>query len=158
MNLKGIRTLLAMAFAGMVYAPVMGQDGEKKLDSIRKDQAAIKGKWKVTHLVDDGKESHDHDIQKVFMINGDDGSWSLVADGKLIAKGPSAINPTAKPKTIDFHIVEDNGKRVDFQGIYELGATKRKLCFAPKDKGRPKSFEAPKGTGNILVEFEKVKD
>ncbi|MFM8933979.1 MAG: TIGR03067 domain-containing protein [Gemmataceae bacterium] len=151
-----VRALVVFSLPGIFLAQLQAQVGDKKAEAIRQDHAMIQGKWKVTRLIDDGKESHDHDLHKIFVINGNDGSWSLVADGKPIAKGPSNIDPTAKPKTIDFHIIEANGKRVDFQGIYELGAIKRKICFASRDKGRPKTFEAPKGTGRILVEFEKV--
>ena len=153
-----VRGLLAFSLAGILLAQLHAQEGDKNAESIRQDRAMIQGKWKVTRLVDSGKEAHDHDLQKIFVINGNDGSWSLVGDGKVIAKGPSTINPAAKPGTIDFHIIEDNGKRVDFQGIYELAARKRKLCFAPSEKGRPKGFEAPKASGNFLVEFEKMKD
>lgn len=153
-----VRSLVAFSLPGIFLAPLHAQVGDKNAEAIRQDHAMIQGKWKVTRMVDSGKEAHDHDLQKIFVINGNDGSWSLVGDGKVIAKGPSAINPAAKPKTIDFHIIEENGKRVDFQGIYDLGASKRKLCFAPKEKGRPKAFEAPKDSGSILVEFEKVQD
>lgn len=153
-----VRALVAFSLPGIFLAQLHAQVGDQKAEAIRQDHATIQGKWKVTRLIDDGKESHDHDLQKIFVINGNDGSWSLVGDGKLIAKGPSTINPADTPKTIDFHITDENGKRVDFQGIYDLGASKRKLCFAPKVKGRPKAFEAPKGSGRILVEFEKVRD
>lgn len=130
-------------------------DKDEKAEAIRRDRELIQGKWRVVHLVDDGKVSKPNDVFKVFIENGKDGSWSLMADGKVIAKGPSTINPDSKPKTIDFYIIEDNGKRVDLQGIYELNQRSRKLCFAAKEKGRPKVFEAPKGSGNILLELER---
>lgn len=135
--------------------PLYGQD--PKEEAMQKDRKLIQGTWKVTRLVDSGKVAHDHDLQKVVVINGDDGSWMLVADGKEIAKGPSTFDPTGKPKTLDFHLVKDDGGKEFFLGIYELGATQRKMCFKHKAKGRPKGFESTKEGGEILVEFERDK-
>ncbi len=150
--------VMAITLIAMMAVGGLSQGNDQKADFIRRDRAMIQGKWRVVLLVDDGKVSKPEDASKVFVVNGNDGTWAMFADGKAIAKGPSTIDPTATPRTIDFHITEDNGKRVDFLGIYELGTSKRKLCFAPKDKGRPKAFEATKASGNILVEFEKMKD
>jgi len=132
---------------------VLAQD--QKEEAIRKDRKVIQGTWKVTRLVDAGKEAHGHDLQKVFVINGDDGSWALVGDGKEIAKGPSTFDPTGKPKTLDFHLLKDDGSKEEFLGIYELGENKRKMCFNHKAKGRPQGFASTKEGGEILVEFER---
>ena len=148
---------------GLLMALVMGGwtgragADEPPTDAVRKDRKAIEGTWKVVLMVEDGKQSKPEDASKVFVVNGDDGTWSLHADGKVIAKGPSTIDPLAKPRRIDFYIQEENGKRQEFLGIYEMGDMKRKLCFAPSAKGRPGDFESKKGTGYILVEFERIK-
>lgn len=155
MRLSFMHAAFCLVFIGLTAAPLPGQD--QKEEAILKDRKLIQGTWKVTRLVDSGKEAHAHDLQKVVVINGDDGSWALVADGKEIAKGPSTFNPAANPKTLDFHLIKEDGGKDKFLGIYELGATKRKMCFNHKAKGRPKGFESTKEGGEILVEFERDK-
>jgi uncharacterized protein (TIGR03067 family) len=85
-----------------------------------------------------------------------DGTWSIHTDDKVI-KGTSTIDPTKKPKTIDFTPTEGDGKGELHLGIYELGEKTRKLCFAPPGKDRPTEFSSMAGSEQILVTFEREK-
>ena len=74
---------------GLLIALVMGGltgragADEPPTDAVRKDRKAIEGTWKVVLMVEDGKQSKPEDASKVFVVNGDDGTWSLHADGKV---------------------------------------------------------------------------
>src|SRR5258708_101522 len=76
--------------------------GDAKDAAIKKDRKKIEGTWRVVALVVDGDKAMAEDAKKFMVINGSDGTWSLHSEDKETNKGTSTIDPTKKPKTIDF--------------------------------------------------------
>ncbi len=130
---------------------------DAKEAAIKKDRKQIEGTWRVIELVIDGNKSTEEDARKLTVVNGADGTWILRDEAREINRGTSTINPTKKPKTIDFAVTEGDGKGNQHKGIYELSKKTRRLCFAPGGKKRPTEFSSPSGSGIILVTFERVK-
>lgn len=126
-------------------------------EAIKKDRKLIEGTWRVVALEIDGNKSVEEDARKLTVVNGSDGTWSLRSEGNEISKGTSTIDPTKKPKTIDFTPTEGEGVGQKYPGIYELGEKTRKLCFAPTGKGRPTEFSSIPGSEHILVTLEREK-
>jgi uncharacterized protein (TIGR03067 family) len=111
----------------------------------------------VVALEVNGTKSMEEDAKKLTVVNGSDGTWTLCSEDKEISKRTSTIDPTKKPKTIDFTVTEGEGKGNQHLGIYELGKITRKLCFAPPGKERPTEFSSTPGSEDILVTFEREK-
>jgi uncharacterized protein (TIGR03067 family) len=130
---------------------------DAKDEAIKKDRKMIEGTWRIVALEVNGNKSSDEDAKKLSVVNGPDGVWSLLSEGKEVAKGTNSFDPTKKPKTIDFTITEGGGKGNVHLGIYELGEKTRKLCFAPTGKDRPTEFSSTAGSEHILVTFEREK-
>jgi uncharacterized protein (TIGR03067 family) len=130
---------------------------ERDDQAVKQERKTYEGTWKVTGLQIDGNQASADDAKKITVVNGDDGTWSIRVEGKEVAKGTSEIDPTKKPKTIDFTPSEGSEKGKTFQGIYELEAERRRLCYAPSGKERPTEFSSNPGTGHVLVTFERVK-
>jgi uncharacterized protein (TIGR03067 family) len=128
-----------------------------KDDAIRKDRLRIAGTWLVTSLNLDGQLARDEDARKLQVVNGTDGTWKLLSEGQEVARGISTFDPTRKLKTIDFTITEGGGQGNRHLGIYELGETTRRLCFAAPGRERPTDFSSKPGSEQILVTFERVK-
>jgi len=126
-------------------------------EAITKDRKQIEGTWRVVALEVNGNKAGDEDARKLTVINGSDGTWSLLSEAKEISKGTSTFDPTTKPKTIDFLPTEGGGKDNSYLGIYELGEKTRKMCFAPPGKPRPTEFSSISGSEHILVTFEREK-
>jgi len=126
-------------------------------EAIKKDRKQIEGTWRVVALEVNGNKAKEEDAKKLTVINGSDGTWSLHDEEKEISKGTSSIDPTKKPKTIDFTPTEGAGTGNQYLGIYELGQKTRKMCFAPPGKGRPTEFSSMPGSEHILVTFEREK-
>jgi uncharacterized protein (TIGR03067 family) len=59
------------------------------------------------------------------------------------------------PKSLDFTPTEGDAKGQLFLGIYELGEKNRRMCFAPTGKERPSEFSSSRGSGHILLTFER---
>ncbi len=143
--------VLLTAIAAIVSA------GDTKDDAIKNDRKQIEGTWRVVAVEVNGNKATEEDARKLTVVNGSDGTWSLISEGKQISKGTSTIDPTKKPKTIDFTPTEGEGKGKQHLGIYELGKNTRKMCFAPPEKERPNEFSSMPGSEHILVTFEREK-
>ena len=149
-----MRITLALVLGLAFCLTVAARAGD---DAIEKERKLYRGTWKVVSFVLDGKEVAESDANKLIFINKADGAWSALADGKEISSGKSDIDPTQKPKTIDFMPTSGVFSGNEYLGIYELAKDTRQICFAEKSKGRPTEFEAPPGSGRFLLKFERVK-
>ena len=145
--------LVLGAFLTATSAVAFADDA--KDEAIKNDRKKIEGIWRASSLVVDGSKSETEDAKKLTVVNGPDGAWTLLGDGKELFKGKSSIDPTKKIKTIDFSITDSEGKSVHYLGIYELGDKTRKLCFAPATKGRPTEFASKSGSESIFATFER---
>ena len=130
---------------------------DAKDEAIKKDHKLMEGTWRIVALELNGNKAGEEDARKLSVVNGSDGTWRLLSEGKEISKGTSTIDPTKKPKTLYFTPTEGEGKGIQFWGIYELGEKTRKMCFAPPGKERPTEFTTTTGSEHIFVTFEREK-
>jgi len=130
---------------------------DAKDEAIKKDHKQIEGTWRIVALEINGNKAMEEDAKKLSVVNGPHGTWSLLSEGKEVAKGTNTFDPTKKPKIIDFMITEGGGKGNVHLGIYELGEKTRRLCFAAAGKDRPTEFASTPGSEHILVTFEREK-
>jgi uncharacterized protein (TIGR03067 family) len=131
--------------------------GNAKDDAIKKDQKQIEGKWRIVSMEVNGNKSTDEEVKMFTVVNGADGTWSIISVGDVISKGTSTIDPTKKLKTIEFTPTEGVITNKQHLGIYELGEKTRKICFALPGKDRPTEFSSMPGSEHVLVTFEREK-
>ena len=147
------RSFIGLLFVGALLAvtatSATADDTKDKV--IKKDRKSIEGTWRIVALEFNGNKSTENDAKKFSVVNGSDGTWSLLSAGKEISKGTSTFDPTKKPKCIDFTPNEGGGKNNHYLGIYELGEKTRKMCFAPPGKERPAEFVSVPGSEIILI-------
>lgn len=146
-----IAAALLMAMTGITSAD------DAKDEATKKDRQLLEGTWRIVALEINGNKAMAEDAKKLSVVNGPGEAWSLLSEGKEVAKGTNSLDSTKKPKTIDFTITEGGGKGNVHLGIYELGEKSRKLCFAPAGKDRPSEFSSTPGNEQILVTFEREK-
>ena len=147
-----VLVLLVLASTGSLVA-------DEKEEAINADRAVLAGEWRVVSIEANGNTNADLGVARVTIVNGLDGKWSLLANGKTIAEGTSTIDPTTSPKTIELKGIRgsvENARGTHYRGIYEVHETTRRLCFVPADKPVPDSFAGGRETGQILVTFERV--
>ena len=147
---------LGLLVVGILVAASVSADDATD-EAMRKERKRLQGTWQVTALTINGNKAKDEDAKKFKVVNGDDGVWSIRSEGKEISKGTSTLDPTKKPKTIDFTPTKGGGTGDKFQGIYQLKKNSRKLCFAPAGKDRPTKFSSTPENQHILVTYERVK-
>lgn len=152
------RRLFGLLVFGTLLATGLGSAalGDEPLDrAIAADRALIHGSWRVVALVIDGDQAKPEDARNLLVVNGEDGTWKLIAGEKEISRGTSEIDPTKTPKTLDFTPTVGDAKGQLFLGIYELGEKNRTMCFAPSGKDRPTEFSSSAGSERILLTFER---
>src|ERR1022692_1553100 len=87
--------LLFVGFGSLLAA------GDAKDDTIKRDRKKYEGTWQVVLLEVDGNKASEEDAKKITVINEADGKWTIDAEGKVVARGTSVIDPTKKLKTVD---------------------------------------------------------
>lgn len=161
--MRRFRTLwIAVLMAGLFASAQFGVADSPDESAIKRDRSRIAGTWQVTQLIVNGNEMDAENRERFRVKNGDDGTWTLLADDKVIGGGTSTLDPGKKPKQIDFTLTQGEGSGRRFVGIYKLNDDRRSLCFAAEennapDRGRPAEFEAKAGDERILVRFRRIK-
>jgi len=150
---------LIMILGSMLFGlSILSAAEDEKQEAIKKDRKKYEGTWRVVSLEINGVKAADEDAKKLTVVNKADGVWILQRDGEKITEGTSEIDPTRKPKTIDFMTTEGDNKGQIVLGIYDLGDDTRKLCYAQVGKDRPSEFSAPAGSEHVLVVFKREKN
>jgi uncharacterized protein (TIGR03067 family) len=70
-------------------------------------------------------------------------------------KAKFTIDPTKKPKTIDYVMLAGLTKGKKQLGIYELDGDRVKFCFAAPGQERPSAFKG--GSGIVLSAWQRDK-
>lgn len=147
-------SLCTLLVIGSVTANFATADDAK--EAVNKDRQRIEGTWQVTALTINGNKAKAEDVKKLTVVNGSDGTWSVRSEGREISSGTSTVDPTKKPKTIDFTPTSGGGKGEKFLGIYKLGKNSRRLCFSPSGKARPTEFSSTTDNQHVLVVFKRI--
>lgn len=129
-----------------------GQDEEKDI------HAKLKGKWHSTAVIYDGKR---YAIEGLFanqLMEFDNGKFTSQYDKKDFF-GEYKIDPSKDPMWIT--IVYDRNTNKPYQGTSFRGLFSiddDKLIIVTNVQRRPKELSSKKHSGNMLVEFERVKE
>lgn len=152
-----IRRMFSMPVAGalaVVAASVALAQESAEEATVARDRAAYAGRWKLVAIEADGEEKQP-DGREVVVENRADGTWTMTVDGLEVNQGESRMDPLADPPQIDVEFTSGDGKGKVLQGIYEVGATRRRLCFRGEQGWRPREFRTQPGDGAVLVTFER---
>ena len=151
-----MRNSLLLSVAAILAMACHASAEDTKIDSSEKDHKLIEGAWRIVAVTEDGKEFSPRHVRELVVVNGSDGTWTMQSGGEEIDKGTSTFDASKRPKTIDFASSKGDAKGIKHLGIYELGETSRRLCFAEPGKPRPTAFVSKPGSGHTLVEFERI--
>jgi uncharacterized protein (TIGR03067 family) len=112
--------------------------------AVRRDQKALKGDWKQTSFVMNGRARDASGT--TIRIDGD--AITVKHGDESESPAPYTLDPAKK--AIDLKL-ENEGRTM--KGIYEVGGKTLKICLNPET--RPSKFTAEAGTGNVLMVFER---
>ena len=86
-----------------------------------------------------------------------DNETTVIIGGRVFMKAKFTIDPTKKPKTIDYAMTAGPTKGKKQLGIYELAGDRIKFCFAAPGKARPTDFSTKEGSGRTLSVWKRAR-
>lgn len=126
--------------------------GRPTQDDVSAELKQLRGIWRIVDEIDDGKQMPAEEAKKNKLTFDIAGRWSVEIDGKIVGEGTARIDPTKKPKTIDYTFT--SGAR--FVAIYELDGDLFRHCGVLKGT-RPTEFSSKAGSGQTLTTFRRDK-
>jgi uncharacterized protein (TIGR03067 family) len=142
--------------AALAAAALLAAD---KDDEAKKELKKFEGTWVMVSGERDGEKIADEHVQKSKITwKGGEAEVLTPHQSKDVIKGTVTIDPTKKPKEMDWKrsTGPDAGKTM--RAIYEfMGDDQYRVCFAPGDKDRPKEFSTKPGSGHTLHVWKRVK-
>jgi uncharacterized protein (TIGR03067 family) len=145
------RILIVLAFS-----LVLGAD--KTTGDIKRELDKLGGKWIPVAIEVNGEKLPEEFVKEISLV---------IKGNKITTKGdfPQSdkygtitvtIDPSAKPKTIDFQPAE-GGKEAMLEGIYEIDGDYWKICLNLTAKERPTKLESKEGSDFVLVTLKRAK-
>ena len=127
-----------------------------KEDSLKRDQAAIQGKWKVVAMKAAGNPGPDNVI--AVMKYEFKGNRLIITPAEPGPGYTFKLDPSSKPTaTLDITPVDSKKPDDTMKGIYVLVGDQLKLCLAKKKRPTEMRAEAKDGFGQMLIELQREK-
>lgn len=111
--------------------------------------AKIQGTWTMVSAQRDGQPmpaSYTAGARRI--AKGDE--TTVLIDGAVFLSARMSVDPSKKPKAIDYLLTSGASRGKTQLGIYELKGDRLTLCFAKPSKERPDDFSADAGSGRTL--------
>jgi uncharacterized protein (TIGR03067 family) len=134
---------------------------DKPADKPTGDQDLIQGVWQITDFEVKGKGPDEAELKKIKAAE-----WVFKAD-RVVVRTPGEndstasckLDPSKKPKEIDFIPLDGPSKDTPQPAIYSLEGDVLKIC-APGPEGgpRPKDFAAQEGGKTVLFTLKRQPD
>ena len=142
---------LATVMGVLLAAGVPGEAADAK-----KADGGIRGTWTAVSAERNGAAADDIKGHKL-TLQGD--RFTIRSKGKVVYQGTYTTDPSTKPASIDFKNTAGEMKGKTWLGIYELDGDVLKICDNADDvaKGRPSAFVTEASSGQVLVNFKRVK-
>ena len=137
----------------------------KKEDAAKKDLAALQGNWEIAEKEFMSKKASKEEVALLkgpMIIKGNTvRQWADDAGVKsIVSESTFTLDPTVKPKAVDFTFTAGMFKGEKTPAIYEVEGDTLRICYAmlvDRQQERPTAF-AGKGDGKaLLLSYKRVK-
>jgi uncharacterized protein (TIGR03067 family) len=125
-------------------------------DADKKEMAQLEGEWSMVSGEANGQAMPKETVKSGKRV-AKDGETTITIGGQVYFKAKFSIDPTKKPKAIDYTMTEGPTKGKTHLGIYELDRDTVKFCFAAPGQDRPTEFTAKEGSQCTLSVWKRDK-
>ena len=143
--------VIVPVFAALVLVGPAGAE-----DAVKKEMALLEGEWSMVSGEADGISLPKETVRSAKRV-AKDGMTTITMGGRVYFKAKFSIDPTKKPRAIDYTMTEGPTKGKTHLGIYELDGDTVKFCFAAPGKDRPTDFTAKEGSERTLSVWKRDK-
>jgi uncharacterized protein (TIGR03067 family) len=152
MTMKTIQIALLTAAAAITVGPVSAQESE----AVKQDMALLQGDWTMVSGSADGQPMPDQIRKQMKRVCQGDETTTTMA-GQVFIKAKITIDPSKKPKTIDYLMTDGFTKGKRQLGIYEVDGDSFKSCFGKPGAERPTDFTSQPGDARTLSVWKREK-
>ncbi|MBI3409234.1 MAG: TIGR03067 domain-containing protein [Planctomycetes bacterium] len=147
------RQAVLLLCAGFMSAGFLAAGDTPEKKALQKEWAKLEGTWIVVAQESNGVKSDDDDVKTLGKVTLKDGkyTWDSGSGGTMV------IDPTKKPKHVDYAIVDGLGIVHTYLGIYELDGDTFRDCYAPPDMARPTEFKTAPNSGHVTMVHKREK-
>jgi uncharacterized protein (TIGR03067 family) len=125
-------------------------------EAAKKEIAKLQGEWSMVSGSADGQAMPAEMLKQMKRVcKGDETTTTM--GGQLFMKAKFAIDPSKKPKTIDYQMTDGFTKGKTQLGIYEVDGDTFKSCFAKPGSARPTDFSSNPGDGRTVSIWKRQK-
>jgi uncharacterized protein (TIGR03067 family) len=125
--------------------------------SVTNDLAQLQGTWSMVSGSADGQAMPDEMLKQMKRVcKGDETTTTM--GGQIYLKAKFTIDPSKKPKTIDYQMIDGFTKGKKQLGIYEVDGDTFKSCFGAAGAERPKDFTSQPGDQRTSSVWKREKE
>ena len=124
-------------------------------EQIKAEMAKLDGEWVLVSASADGKPVTD-DALKTGRRTIKNGETTVMLKGQVFMKAKFTIDPTKKPKAIDYQILEGKTKGSTRLGIYELDGDTLRINYAVPYRDRPADFTSKIGVEHSMSVWKRA--
>jgi uncharacterized protein (TIGR03067 family) len=150
--MKTIRMTFLVALAIVAIWSAQAADEQ----AVKQDMARLQGEWSMVSGSADGQPMPDQMLKQMKRVCKGDETTTTMA-GQIFLKAKITLDPSKKPKTIDYLMTEGFTKGKTQLGIYEVDGVTFKACFGKPGAERPTDFTSKPGDGRTLSVWKREK-
>ncbi|SRR5258708_5758165 len=125
-------------------------------EAVKRDMALLQGEWSMVSGSADGQpmpEAMRKEMKRV--CKGDETTTTM--GGQVFLKAKITIDPSKKPRAIDYQMTDGFTKGKKQLGIYEVDGDTFKACFGKPGAERPADFTSKPDDGRTLSVWKREK-
>jgi uncharacterized protein (TIGR03067 family) len=141
-----------MLVALVAVSPTPAEDN----GGVKKDLAQLQGEWSMVSGSADGQPMPEPTRKQMKRVcRGDEATTTM--GGQVFFKAKITLDPSKKPKWIDYQMTGGFTKGKTQLGIYELEEDTFKSCFGKPGAERPADFTSKPGDGRTVSVWKREK-
>ena len=151
-SMRANKIVLVIALATIAIYSARPEENE----AVKKDMGLLQGEWSMVSGAADGQTMPAEMMTQMKRVcKGDEATTTM--SGRIFIKAKITIDPSKKPKTIDYLMLDGFTKGKKQLGIYEVEGDTFKACFAKPGAERPKDFTSEPGDGRTTSVWKREK-
>jgi uncharacterized protein (TIGR03067 family) len=138
--MKTLKNALLIGFAIVAVTSVLAAENQ----AIKKDLAALQGEWSMVSGSADGQQMPDEMRKQMKRVCKGDETTTTMGE-RVFLKAKIILDPSKKPKSINYQMTDGATKGKTQLGIYEVDGDTFRACFSAPGDPRPTDFTTKPG-------------